>query len=65
MSLNIKISEQKFFEYMYCPIRYDFICKGFAPTDTSINKHIYGVIKSLYLSTLDKTYTTITPMKNK
>lgn len=65
MSLNITISEQKFFEYMYCPIRYDFICKGFAPTDTSINKHIYGVIKSLYLSTLDKTYTTITPMKNK
>lgn len=54
MSNNLILSEQKFFEYMYCPMRYDFICKGFAPTDASFNKHIYTVVKSLYLSTLDK-----------
>lgn len=63
--MNLNISEQKFFEYMYCPMRYDFICKGFAPTDSSLNKKIYSVVKNLYLSTLDKTYPTINPLKTK
>lgn len=65
MSNNLIISEQKFFEYMYCPIRYDFICKGFAPTDISFNKHIYSVVKALYISTLDKPYSSINPLMNK
>lgn len=63
--MNLTISEQKFFEYMYCPMRYDFICKGFNPTDTTLNKQIYSVVKNLYISTLDKTYSTITPLKTK
>lgn len=62
---SLTISEQKFFEYMHCPMRYDFINKGFAPTDTTFNKKIYSVVKNLYISTLDKTYATITPLKTK
>jgi hypothetical protein len=46
-------------------MRYDFIQKGFAPTDVSFNKKVYSVVKSLYISTLDKTYTNINPLKAK
>ena len=63
--MNLTISEQKFFEYIYCPMRYDCICKGFKPTDTTFNKKIYSVVKNLYLSTLDKTYANINPLKAK
>lgn len=63
--MNLTISEQKFFEYIYCPMRYDFIRKGIEPTDITLNKRIYSVVKNLYISTLDKTYSTINPLKNK
>lgn len=65
MALNLNISEQKFFEYLYCPLRYEFICKGFKPTDTSFNKKIYSVVKNFYLSTLDKPYSNINILKTK
>lgn len=63
--MNSIISEQKLFEYINCPLRYSFICNGFKSTDSTFNKKVYGVVKSLYLSTLDKTYSTVKPMQNK
>lgn len=66
MCKDLIINEQQLFEYMKCPIRYDFIKKGIAPTDdATYKKQLYLILKNLYLSTLDTTYKNISPLKNK
>lgn len=61
----MEISEQQLFEYISCPLSYSFMQKGIKKTSLSFNKMIYSVVKNLYLSTLDETYKSINPLKQK
>lgn len=61
----MRISEQQLFEYINCPLAYDFLRRGFKNNNMSTNKMIYSVVKNLYLSTLDETYKSINPLKQK
>lgn len=61
----MRISEKLFFEYMTCPVAYDFMNKGISKKSMSFNKLVYSVVKSLYMFTLDGTYTGINTLKRK
>lgn len=61
----MKISEKLLFEYISCPIAYDYMKQGISKKSISFNKMIYSVVKNLYLSTLDETYRSINFLKQK
>lgn len=65
MKFNNTISEQMLFNYLKCPLIYDFAQKGIKSNTTSFNKLVYSVVKNLYLSTLEETYRSINPLQRK